>query len=182
MNKTITTALLLAAVAIAGAACKKAGTGNAGAGAFPPNASNTSTAQPATANAGQAGASQPTAADKSRVEGELAAVLREYSAANVRGDKEALRRIFADDFNARYENKSWDKETWIGPSSGGIPGISTTDAVNIEVISLTGDTATVHYDSTATYADNSPSTRYKNSATLVKRDGRWQIKSLILSH
>ncbi len=86
MKKNVIMGLLLAAVLAVGMACNKAETVNANAGAIPPATSNTSTAQPAGATAGQP-TSQPSAADKNRVSGEMATVLREYSEANTRGDK-----------------------------------------------------------------------------------------------
>jgi ketosteroid isomerase-like protein len=161
-------ALVAAVLAAAQLACKK--TGESG---FMPD-SNNQTAQ-------NAGSPQPAAENKDQVLKELTTVIKQYFAAFDRGDKAALERLLSVDFNTRWRGKDYDKDAWIAPQTGE-PNVATHEIFNAELAGNSAEEATVHFERRLTYKDGSPPYKVRDSATLVKRDGRWQIKTLIPGH
>ena len=157
--------LALAAAAVVGLACKKSDQP-----AFGP------------VSGGQASASPQAAAEsKDKVLKELTALLQQYFAAFNRGDKATLERLLSADFSSRWRGKDYDKDDWIGPQAGE-PNIAKDEVYNAELAGDSAEEATVHFERRTTYKDNSPPYKERDSATFVKRDGRWQIKTLIYGH
>ncbi|HKQ51548.1 MAG TPA: nuclear transport factor 2 family protein, partial [Pyrinomonadaceae bacterium] len=106
---------------------------------------------------------------------------QQYFAAFDRGDKATLERLLSADFTSRWRGKDYDKDGWISPQSGE-PNIAKDEIYNAELAGDSTEEATVHFERRQTYKDNSPPYKERDSATFVKRDGRWQIKTLIYGH
>ena len=124
---------------------------------------------------------QPTAADKDKILGEVVTAEREFIAANVRGDKAAIDRLISDDFSARYGGQIYDKDSWIG-SPKGYSNITGDDVLKPELVGYTADTATLHFEERTTFNDNTAPSVKVVSTSIVKKDGRWLIKSTIIGH
>lgn len=168
MKRIFLLALVAAALAATQVACKK--TEQSG---FMPDSGN----QPAQ----NAAAPQAAAENKDKVLKDLTAIIKEYFAAFDRGDKAALERLLSVDFNTRWRGKDYDKDGWIGPQTGE-PNVATHEIFNAELAGSSADAATVHFERRLTYKDGSAPYKVRDSATFVKRDGRWQIKTLIPGH
>ena len=109
---------------------------------------------------------------------ELTALLQQNSVAVDRGDKVTLDRLLAEDFNTRWQGQGYDKDSWIEPQTG-VPNVATHKVFNAELAGYTADTATLHFERRYIYKDGTPPHKVRDSATLVKRDGQWRIKTLI---
>ena len=165
MKRIFSLSLVAAAVVAGSLACKKSGES-----AFGPD------------SGGQAAASPQAAAEsKDKVLKELTALLQQYFAAFDRGDKATLARLLSADFSSRWRGKDYDKDGWISPQAGE-PNVAKEEIYNAELAGDAADEATVHFERRTTYKDNSPPYKERDSATFVKRDGRWQIKTLIYGH
>ena len=123
----------------------------------------------------------PTAVDKDKMLKQLITVEKEFMAAIKSGDKDTIKHLMADDFSARYGDKLYDKNSWIGDPKG-FPNIATDEILNPELIGYTEDTATIHFDQRTTYNDNTPSSISTVSVSFVKKYGSWQIKSILVGH
>jgi ketosteroid isomerase-like protein len=161
-------ALVVAALAAAQLGCKK--TGESGLAPVPDNQA-----------AQNAGTPRPAAENKDQTLRDLTAVIKQYFAAFDRGDKAALERLLSVDFNTRWRGKDYDKDAWIAPQTGE-PNVATHEIFNAEMAGSSAEEATVHFERRLTYKDGSAPYKVRDSATLVKRDGRWQIKTLIPGH
>lgn len=168
MKRIFSLALVAAALASAHLACKK--TDQSGL----VSDSNNQTTQ-------NAGAPQTATENREQLLKELTTVLKQYFAAFDRGDKAALERFLSVDFNTRWRGKDYDKDAWISPQAGE-PNVATHEIFNAELAGNTADAATVHFERRLTYKDGSPPYKVRDSATFVKREGRWQIKTLIPGH
>jgi hypothetical protein len=127
--------------------------------------------------------SQPTPAtvDKDNLLKILVSVEKEFDAAARRGDRATMERLMADDFKARYGGQLYDKDSWIGNPKG-YPNIETDEILRPELIGFTDETATIHYDERIAYNDNTPPGTTTISTTFVKKNGSWQIKSIMHGH
>lgn len=165
VKRIFTLALVAAAVAGGGLACKKSEQS-----AFVPD------------SGGQASSSPQAAAEsKDNALDELTALIKQYFAAINRGDKATLARLLAPEFNSRWRGKDYDKDDWIGPQAGE-PNVAGDEIYNAQMAGSSADEATVHFERRTTYKDNSPPYKERNSATFVKKEGRWLIKTLIYGH
>ena len=126
-------------------------------------------------------AQQSTGVDRDKVLSETSTVVKEYLSANDKGDLKALERLLANDFLARWQGKVYDKNGWIEGKKP-LDKIATDDVVNPTLIGYTADTATIHFDRRITYNEGSPAYTEKDSVSLVKKDGQWQIKEHISGH
>ncbi|HJU55516.1 MAG TPA: nuclear transport factor 2 family protein [Pyrinomonadaceae bacterium] len=167
MKRIFPLALVLAALVAGGLACKKADQPG-----FMEDSGNQTT---------QNAASPQAAESKDKLLKELTAVLQQYFASLDRGDKAALERLLSVDFNTRWQGKDYDKDGWITPQQGQ-PNVASNEVFNAQLEGSSADTATVHFERRLTYKDGSPPYKVRDSATLVKRDGRWQLKTLIPGH
>jgi hypothetical protein len=159
-------------------ACNKFYQANSSTGPTNLNSTQVDANAPANTSQGNVGAASSTAPDKAQVLDDLVAVEREYLKANTQGDKATLEHLLADDFSARSGNQLHDKVTWIGEAPG-FPHVASNNIFNPELVSYTGDTATVHLSVRTTFNDkNSPVTEM-DSISYMKKDGRWQIESII---
>jgi ketosteroid isomerase-like protein len=168
VKRIFSLALVAAALAAGQLACKKLGESGLAPGSGNQQAQN-------------AGTPQGAAENKDKLLKDLTAVVKEYFAAFDRGDKAALDRLLAIDFNTRWRGKDYDKDAWIAPQKGE-PNVATHEIFNAELAGSSADEATVHFERRLTYKDGSAPYKVRDSATLVKRDGRWQIKMLIPGH
>jgi uncharacterized protein DUF4440 len=159
-------------------ACIKSNQANSNTGPTNLNSTQPNANAPATPSHDNA-ASSSTETDKEQLLKDLVAVYREYLKANIEGDKEALERLLANDFTARSQNQLHDKVSWIGEAPG-YPNIAGNSISNPELVGQTGDTATVHLAVRTTFKDNTSPVTEMISVGYVKRDGRWQIKSIIV--
>lgn len=173
MKNIIATALLLIAATAFSLACKKVADSN--------SSSNTGQSNSDTAQASPSASQSTTSTVKDQLLNELVAVERQLIGATIRGDKATMERIIANEFTARYGGQLYDKDSWIG-SPKGLPNIASDDILKPELIGYTGDTATIHFDERATFNDNTAPNMKMVSVTFVKRNGNWQIKSLISGH
>lgn len=176
MKKIISLLGLAFILSICSMACKKVElSGNAS----DSNASSNAGGKSTTTNNSET--QQSTGADKDKVLSETSAVVKEYLSANDKGDLKALERLLANDFLARWQGKVYDKNGWI---EGKTPSdkIATDEVVNPMLIGYTADTATIHFDRRITYNEGSPPYTEKDSVSLVKKDGQWQIKEHISGH
>jgi uncharacterized protein DUF4440 len=149
----------------------------------PTNSNSTQPNAQAPANTAppNAGVTSSTRTDKAQLLKDLVAVEREYLEANREGDKATLERLLADDFTTRSQNQLYDKVTWIGDAPG-YPNIAGNDISNPELVGYTEDTATVHLTVRRTFKDNSAPFTETISLGYAKRDGRWQIKTIVIGH
>ena len=168
MKRIFSLVLVAAAVAGVGLACKKSG-----GSAFGPDSGNQAAQNGAPAQAGESG--------DSKVLSELTALIKQYFEAINRGDKATLARLLAPEFNSRWRGKDYDKEDWVGPQAGE-PNVAGDEIYNAQLAGSSPDEATVHFERRTTYKDKSPPYKERNSATFVKKEGRWQIKTLIYGH
>ena len=168
MKRIFSLALVAAALAVGQFACKK--TDQSG---FMPDSGNQTAQNGATP--------QPAAESKDQLLKDLTTVIKQYFVAFDRGDKAALERLLSVDFNTRWRGKDYDKDAWIAPQTGE-PNVATHEIFNAELAGNSANDATVHFERRLTYKDGSPPYKVRDSATFVKRDGRWQIKTLIPGH
>ncbi|HWT03414.1 MAG TPA: nuclear transport factor 2 family protein [Pyrinomonadaceae bacterium] len=161
MKRIFSLALAAMVVAAGGLACKKSDQSMLGS-----NSGN----QPAQA-----------AESGEKVLNDLTALIKQYFVAINRGDKGTLERLLAPEFNSRWRGKDYDKDAWVGPQAGE-PNVAGDEIYNAQLAGSSADEATVHFERRTTYKDNSPPYKERNSATFVKKEGRWQIKTLIYGH
>ncbi len=159
--------LALVAAVVAGIACKKSEQS-----VFGPDSGNTATQNGAPTQAAESG---------DKVLSELTTLIKQYFAAINRGDKATLDRLLAPEFNSRWRGKDFDKDAWVSPQAGE-PNVAGDEIYNAQLAGSSTDEATVHFERRTTYKDNSPPYKERNSATFVKKDRRWQIKTLIYGH
>ena len=164
VKRIFSLALVAAAVAVAGLACKKSDRT-----AFGPDSENSATQNGAPAESGD------------KVLSELTGLIKQYFAAINRGDKATLDRLLAPEFNSRWRGKDYDKDAWVSPQAGE-PNVAGDEIYNAQLAGSSAGEATVHFERRTTYKDNSPPYKERNSATFVKKDGRWLIKTLIYGH
>jgi hypothetical protein len=131
---------------------------------------------------GQAASSpQPGAERDDKTLGELTSLIKQYFTAINRGDKATLDRLLAPEFNSRWRGKDYDKDDWVSPQAG-TPNVAGDEIYNAELAGSSADEATVHFERRTTFKDSTPPNKERNSATFVKKDGRWLIKTLIYGH
>lgn len=168
VKRIFSLALVAVAVAAVSLACKKSDQS-----AFGPDSGN----QP-----NRNGSPTQAAGESSdKALSELTLLIKQYFAAIQRGDKAMLERLLAPEFNSRWRGKDYDKDSWISPQAGE-PNVAGDEIYNAQLAGSSADEATVHFERRTTYKDNSPAYKERNSATFVKKDGRWQIKTLIYGH
>lgn len=173
MNRIFSFALLGLIISAGALACKKADLSG--------NTSDSNTASNAAGKSGSANSFGTAEADKDKVLSEVTAAVREYINVNDKGDLKALERILANDFQARWQGKIFDKNGWM---DGKVPSttIASDEISNIVLAGSTADTATLHFDRRLTYNNGSAPFTERDSISLVKRDGQWQIKEHISGH
>jgi ketosteroid isomerase-like protein len=164
VKRIFSLALVAAALATAQLACKK--TGESG---ILPGSDN------------QQAQSAGTPENKDKLLADLTTALKDYFSAFDRGDKAALERLLSADFSTRWRGKDYDKDDWITPQTGQ-PNVAKDEIFNTELEGSSADTATMHFERRQTYKDNSAPYKERDSASFVKRDGRWQIKTFIYGH
>jgi hypothetical protein len=176
MKKLITLLSLAIILSMCSLACKKVEpSGNTS------DSSASSSAGGKSTTTNNSEAQQSTGVDRDKVLSETSTVVKEYLSANDKGDIKALERLLANDFLARWQGKVYDKNGWM---EGKTPAdkIAADDVVNPTLIGYTADTATIHFDRRISYNEGSPSYTEKDSISLVKKDGQWQIKEHISGH
>ena len=166
MKRIFSLALVSLAVAAGCLACKKSDS------LFGSDSGNQSS---------QGGSPTQAAESGDKVLADLTALIKQYFVAINRGDKGTLDLLLAPEFNSRWRGKDYDKEEWVGPQAGE-PNVAGDEIYNAQLAGSSAGEATVHFERRTTYKDNSPPYKERNSATFVKRDGRWQIKTLIYGH
>lgn len=187
MKKHLSITLPIILLLVPGLACKKAASDSS---AFPSTTSNNTAAQQGGTNDAPvipqsnaaSEASRPSAADKDRLASELRPLLSSYHDAAIRGDRELFERLLAEDFTARVGGQLKDRESFIGPSPTGFPNVERTEILKVQVVSSEGNEATVHYDYRDIPKDGTDGGTYRSSVDFVRKDGRWQMKSLIAGH
>jgi hypothetical protein len=179
MKSILAITLLAITLSVFSLACYKFNQANSNAPATNSNPTQPNAQAPATTSPGNGGAPSSTETDKEQLLKDLVAVYREYLKANIEGDKETLERLLANDFTARSQNQLHDKVSWIGEAPG-YPNIAGNNISNPELVGHTGDTATVHLAVRTAFKDNTSPVTEMISVGYVKRDGRWQIKSVIV--
>jgi len=167
VKRIFSLALVSVAVAVGGLACKKSDS---------LLGSNSGNQQPA-----QGGSPTQAAESGDKVLTDLTALIKQYFAAIKSGDKASLERLLAPEFNSRWRGKDYDKDAWIGPQAGET-NVAGDEIYNAQLAGSSADEATVHFERRTTYRDNTPPYKERNSATFAKKDGRWQIKTLIYGH
>jgi ketosteroid isomerase-like protein len=168
VKRILPLALLVAALSASNLACKK----SEQSGLVPePDKSPTNDAR----------TTQTTTENKDQVLKDVTSIVQQYFKAMDLGDKVELERLLANDFSARWQGKDYDKDGWIEPQTGE-PNIATHEIFNAELAGYTADTATLHFERRYTYKDGRPPYKVRDSANLVKRNGRWQIKNIIAGH
>jgi len=167
-------AVTLLAISIFSFACNKPNMANSNSNTETANSNSVQANTNASANTAQGGVSAP--ADKEQVQRRLVAVYNEFLIAYRKGDKAAMERLLADDFTTRTGSKVYDKTDWITQSQGN-PDIETQEISSPELISYDGNTAVLHITVQNTWNNNTSPTSYMRSATFVKRNGKWQVKS-----
>lgn len=120
----------------------------------------------------------PSAQDESaQLLKDLTDTVHRFNTARNTGDTATQERLLANEFSARGDDgKTYNKADWIDPK--GLPNFASHKVENAEVLNHTQYTATLGYDGRTTYNDGTPSGVSRYTVTFVKRDGRWQIKSV----
>ena len=168
VKRIFSLAVVAVLVAAGGMACKKKN----GQDLFGTDSGNQTT---------QNGTAQANAESNDKVLSDLTDLLKQYFEAMHRGDKATLERLLAADFNSRWRGKDIDKDDWINPQTGD-PNIAGDEVYNAQLAGNSSNEATVHFERRITYKDNTPAYKERDSATFVKRDGRWQFKMVISGH
>jgi hypothetical protein len=180
MKSNLVIMFLASTLSVCSLACNRLDQANSN--AAPTNVNSTQpNAQATTTTASNVSAPSSTGTDKAQLLKDLVAVEREYLAANMEGDKATLERLLADDFTTRSQNQLYDKVSWIGDAPG-YPNVAGNDISNPELVGYTDDTATVHLTVRRTFKDNSAPFTETISVGYVKKDGTWQIKTIVIGH
>lgn len=171
MKRIFALTLLAAMLAAFNLACQKAADSNSNQKAGETN-TNKKTDE-ANANAKP---SPPAQDESAQLLKDLSDTVHRFNTARNTGDTATQERLLANEFSARFDDKTYNKADWIDPK--GLPNFADHKVENAEVLNHTQYTATLGYDGRTTYNDGTPPGVSRYTVALVKRDGRWQIKSL----
>jgi len=163
MKRIFAMAIIGLSVTVFTFACQKAGDSN----------SNQKTVE---ANSNKADEAKATQDDTAQLLKDLIDTVHRFNTARNTGDTATQEQLLANEFSAEFDGKIYKKADWI--DSKGLANFAAHKVENAELLSHTQYTASLGYDGKTTYTDGTPSATSRFIVGFVKRDGRWQIKSL----
>ena len=171
MKRIFVMALLAVILPTFSLACRKAGESTANQNV---NASN-SNKKTDEANA-KATPASPSQDDSAQLLNDLVDTVHRFNTARNTGDTATQELLLANEFSAQSDGRTYTKADWIDPK--GVANFASHKVENPEILSHTQYTASLGYDGKNIYNDGSAPNTIRYTVTLVKRDGRWQIKSV----
>lgn len=172
MKRIFALTLLAVMIAAFNLACQKAAESNSN-----QKASETNTNKQTDEANANAKPSPPAQDESAQLLKDLVDTVHRFNTARNTGDTATQERLLANEFSSRGDDgKTYNKADWIDPK--GLPNFAEHKVENAEVLSHTQYTASLGYDGKNTYTDDTPPSVARYIMTFVKRDGRWQIKSI----
>jgi hypothetical protein len=171
MKRIFVMALLAVILPTLGLACRKVGESSSNQNAGASN-SNRKT-DDANAKASPASSSQD---DNAQLLSDLIDTVHRFNTARNTGDTATQELLLANEFTAQSDGRTYTKADWIDPK--GVANFASHKVENAEILSHTQFTASLGYDGKNIYNDGSAPNTVRYTVTLVRRDGRWQIKSV----
>jgi len=114
--------------------------------------------------------------DSAQLLNELIDTVHRFNTARNTGDTATQELLLANEFSAQSDGRTYNKADWIDPK--GVANFASHKVENAEILTHTQFTASLSYDGKNIYNDGSAPNTTRYTVTLVKRDGRWQIKSV----